>query len=304
MQLTGLHLLLTYQCTLKCDHCFTWGSPWQRGSMTLPDIRCFLRQAGETGSIERIAFEGGEPFLFYSTLLAGVRAAAEMGFEVSIVTNAFWAGSEADALECLRPFAGLLQRLSVSSDVLHWHETFSRQAQYACAAATQLGIPLGVLSTAHPLAPTTAGERAQLPNGEGGVMFRGRAAAKLAAQMPGHPWAEFTTCPCENLREPARMHLDPYGNLHICQGIVLGNLWRTPLRDICAAYLPERHPITAALVAGGPAELVRRYELAHEELYADACHLCNASRQALRGRFPELLAPEQMYGGAERVTIG
>ncbi len=299
MPLTGLHLLLTYQCTLKCAHCFTWGSPWQRGTMTLPDIRGFLQQAKATGSIERIAFEGGEPFLYAPTLLAGTRAAVALGFEVSIVTNAYWAVSEEDALEWLRPFAGLLQRLSVSSDVLHWHETLSRQAQHARAATEQLGIPLGVLSTAHPLAPTAEGERAQLPNGEGGVMFRGRAAGKLAAQMPGRPWAEFTTCPCENLRKPARMHLDPYGNLHICQGIVLGNLFNTPLRDICAAYTAERHPITAALVAGGPAELVRRYDLTHEERYADACHLCDAARRALRGRFPEMLTPDQMYGTSE-----
>ena len=31
MKLTGLHLLLTYQCVLECDHCFVWGSPWQKG---------------------------------------------------------------------------------------------------------------------------------------------------------------------------------------------------------------------------------------------------------------------------------
>ena len=42
INLSGLHLLLTFQCTLQCDHCFTWGSPWQRGTMTLPDVRFFL----------------------------------------------------------------------------------------------------------------------------------------------------------------------------------------------------------------------------------------------------------------------
>ena len=73
--------------------------------MTLADIRGFLRQAKEVGGIERIAFEGGEPFLFYATLLEGTRAAAALGFEVSIVTNAFWAVSEEDAVACLRPFA-------------------------------------------------------------------------------------------------------------------------------------------------------------------------------------------------------
>ena len=212
----------------------------------------FLQQAKDTGSIEQIAFEGGEPFLYYATLLAGARDAVELGFKTSVVTNTFWAGSEEDALAALRPFAGLLHRLSVSSDVLHWNETLSMQARNARAAAEVLEIPLGVLSTAHPLAPTAEGERAQLPNGEGGVMFRGRAAGKLAARMPGHPWTTFTSCPYENLHARRRMHLNPFGNLHICQGIVLGNLRQTPLRAICARYRAEEHPITGALVAGGP----------------------------------------------------
>ena len=38
MKLSGLHLLLTYQCTFECDHCFVWGSPWQTGTLTLEQI--------------------------------------------------------------------------------------------------------------------------------------------------------------------------------------------------------------------------------------------------------------------------
>ena len=233
-------------------------------------------------------------------MLAGTRAAVELGFAVSIVTNAFWATSIDDALASLQPFVGLLSGLSVSSDVLHWNETFSRQARYACAAAETLEIPHSMLATAHPIIPTVESERSQLPNGEGGVMFRGRAAQRLAEKSPCYPWDGFTTCPCENLREPSRMYLDPLGNLHICQGIVLGNLFQTPLRDICARYDPEQHPITAALVTGGPAALVELYDLPHRETYADACHLCDAMRRSLRQRFPDTLTPDQMYGTSEQ----
>jgi hypothetical protein len=49
-------------------------------------------------------------------------------------------------------------------------------------------------------------------------------------------------------------------------------------------------------VAGGPAELVRRYDLPHDDGYVDACHLCYSARAALRQRFPELLAPPNVYG--------
>jgi transposase-like protein len=44
--------------------------------------------------------------------------------------------------------------------------------------------------------------------------------------------------------------------------------------------------------------LARRYNLTPDAVYADACHLCYATRERLRGRFPAILAPEQMYGPA------
>ena len=51
MRLTGLHLLLTYQCTFECDHCFVWGSPWQPGTMTVDAIDEILRQAQDLGTV-------------------------------------------------------------------------------------------------------------------------------------------------------------------------------------------------------------------------------------------------------------
>ncbi len=63
-----------------------------------------------------------------------------------------------------------------------------------------------------------------------------------------------------------------------------------------AGYDPDAHPIVGPLLAGGPAEIVRRYGLAHEAGYADHCHLCYRMRCALRARFPEVLTPDQMYG--------
>ena len=88
MKLSGLHLLMTYQCTLECDHCFVWGSPNQNGTMTLKTIREILKQARDLPPVKSICFEGGEPFLYFSTMLKGVQEAAEAGFKVSLVTNA------------------------------------------------------------------------------------------------------------------------------------------------------------------------------------------------------------------------
>jgi hypothetical protein len=50
------------------------------------------------------------------------------------------------------------------------------------------------------------------------------------------------------------------------------------------------------LIRGGPAELARHYGIAHEEGYVDECHMCWEVRKALIDRFPQYLAPKQVYG--------
>ena len=293
MKLSGLHILLTYQCTFECDHCFVWGSPRQRGVLSLEQIEAVLDQAKEAG-VESIYFEGGEPFLYYAILVKGVQKAVEMGFSVGIVSNAYWATSIRDAMEWLQPFAGRLSGLTVSSDLFHCEQPLGEGPQNALAAAKWAGIPTGMISIAQPA------EQAQQTHGQiedqGAVMFRGRAAANLAPRVEHHPWDTFTECAHEDLLEPGRVHLDPLGNLHICQGIVIGNVFQQRLKDICAKYDADQHPICGPLHQGGPVALVEEFNLPHAPAYADACHLCYEARLAMRELFPEILAPDQMYG--------
>jgi MoaA/NifB/PqqE/SkfB family radical SAM enzyme len=293
MKLSGLHILLTYQCTYECEHCFVWGSPRQSGALTLEQLGHVLQQAKDA-RVESIYFEGGEPFLFYAILVKGVRLASEMGFSVGIVSNAYWANTVADAIENLQPLAGYLDDLTVSDDAFHCGKSVDERPQSALAAATMLNIPTGTISVAQPgvESPQTHGQIGD----EGAVMYRGRASSHLVARAALHPWETFGECPHEDLREPGRVHLDPFGNLHICQGIVIGNIFEKSLRQICDEYDADAHPICGPLLLGGPAELVTEYKLQHDLSYADACHLCCSARTTLRPRFPELLAPDQMYG--------
>jgi hypothetical protein len=93
--------------------------------------------------------------------------------------------------------------------------------------------------------------------------------------------------------------VDPLGYVHVCQGITIGNVFQVPLKEICRGYAPDTHPIVGPLLSGGPARLTREYGTPHGAEYADACHLCYSTRRQLRRRFPELLAPDQMYGPPE-----
>ena len=296
MALSGLHILLTYRCLNSCDHCFVWGSPRQTGVFTLPRLIEALDQARQVRSLKWIYFEGGEPFLFHPLLVEGAREASHRGFHVGVVTNAYWAVSEDDARMWLAPLARVVQSLSISTDLLHGDRRISPEAENARTAALDLGLEASLLICNAPDPATGSEPRRGEPVEGGDIVYRGRAAVTLAPQAESFAWGSFTECPHEDLASPGRVHLDPEGNLHLCQGLLLGNLFQQPLARLLASYRPRAHPIVGPLLAGGPAELARHYRLQAGERYADACHLCYNMRLALRARFPEALGPDAMYG--------
>jgi hypothetical protein len=130
----------------------------------------------------------------------------------------------------------------------------------------------------------------------GDTMFRGRAVEKLVADLPRRHWEVFTECPYEDLESPSRVHLDSYGNVHLCQGLSMGNAWEIPLSKLVKSYDAGSHPICGPLIRGGPAQLAREYQVKHQDEYVDACHFCYLLRLELLDRFPGYLTPRQVYG--------
>jgi Histidine kinase-, DNA gyrase B-, and HSP90-like ATPase len=101
-----------------------------------------LNQAKEAGSVEWVYFEGGESFLFYQAMMAGINKAINLGFKVGIVTNSYWATSEEDALLWLSPLVNKVQDFTISSDLYHFNEKVSQQSKYVTRIAERLSIPL------------------------------------------------------------------------------------------------------------------------------------------------------------------
>lgn len=296
--LTGIHILMTYKCNLECDHCFLFSSPHAQGTMTLPQIRSILSEAREIAGMEWIYFEGGEPFLFYPSLLEGIRLAREMGFKVGIVTNAYGAVSDEDAAVWLQPLANLgIAYLSISDDSFHFGDENS-PAKCALTAARRLGIPTGPICIDEPVVKSMPGQGVEkgAPVIGGGAMFRGRAVEKLTAGLPLRPCSELAICPHEELQSPSRVHVDAYGHVHLCQGLSMGNMWKRPLSELVGEYDVDSHPIAGPLNKGGPALLARQYDVKIEDAYVDECHLCYIARKLLVDRFPDYLAPRQVYG--------
>ena len=273
--------------------------------MTLAQIRDVLGQAKDLGTVETIFFEGGEPFLFYPIMLDGLREAASLGFKTGIVTNCYWATCVEDAVRWLRPLAEIgVASVSLSTDLFHGEAMMTQAARNAIEAAQQLGLPENTITIEAPegYAVTDQTDKGEPITG-GAVRFRGRAVEKLLDGVPRRPWTEFVECPDEDFADPGRVHVDTFGHLHVCQGLLMGNLWQRPLKEIVTSYDPRAHPIIGPLIEGGPAALVEHYDLPHEDSYADACHLCYVARDALRGRFSEYLAPDVAYGILGEETV-
>lgn len=292
--LESLHFLLTYNCNLQCRHCFLHCGPRAGGTFTLEQVSAVLDQALELGSIRSVCFEGGEPTLDFPLLLAALDQARQRGLGGGIVTNAHWAGSVANAKSVLAPLKEVgLNSITLSDDALHYGSGQGSHRHHVEEAARELGMKAGTICVESPVVRTDADGTTHLG---GGVMFRGRAAHELVGDLPRRPWQSLDRCTHEKLDSSSRVHLDCFGNVHLCQGLCMGNLWQRPLKQLVADYRPQEHPIVGPLLRGGPAQLVREHRLSPEAGYVDECHLCYQARRALRARFPELLAPAQVYG--------
>ncbi|MCG8684809.1 MAG: radical SAM protein [Desulfobacterales bacterium] len=297
MTITGIHYLLTYTCNFECDHCFLYCSPRASGTFTIGQVKQTLDEAVKAGSIDSIFFEGGEPFLYYPLLKESIAMASARGFKTGVVTNAYGCTSPEDTKLWLEPLAKAgLNFLSVSNDAFHYGDEQKNPAAIAAAQAKTLNIDISPICIDPPEINRNADKQKGEPVVGGGVRFRGRAVEKLTNGLPTSPWETMQVCPDEDLAAPSRVHIDPLGEVHLCQGISMGNWKKTHLSKIFTRYNSQTHPIAGPLIRGGPAELARATGFSPAKEYVENCHLCFDIRRHLLDQFPQFLAPTQVYG--------
>jgi len=260
-------------------------------------VKEVIEEIKKIKTVDTVCFEGGESFLFYPLLLESVRLASRNGYTTAIETNTYWATTIEDAKLWLKPLqeAGL-SFLEVSDDAFHHGDEIANSAKRAKTAAEEMGLKVNSICIDKPKISYKSKQTKGQPIYLGGPKLRGRAVDKLTKGLPTQSWENFNECPFEDLRNPGRVHIDAYGNVHLCQGISMGNMWETPLSDLVKNYHPDAHPISGPLLKGGPSQLVRAYNIYHKPEYVDACHLCYTAREAARNQFPSALTPDQVYG--------
>ena len=229
-------------------------------------------------------------------MLEGARLAFKRGFKIGIVTNSYWATCEEDVKVWLKTFSSInLSHFSVSDDDFHYEENTQNLSIYARHAAKSLNFPMSSTSIEKPgiLGSQKDHEKGKPVQG-GRIMFCGRGVEKVIENIPRRKWENLKDCPYEDLEALGRVHLDSFGNIQICQGISIGNFRKRSLSKIVKKYTHEQHPICGPLLKGGPAQLIKEYNLNHEESYVDDFHLCYYARKSLLDKFPEYLGPKQV----------
>ena len=296
----ALHILLTLKCIYKCDHCFLFSGPEQTEVFSQKFLEKVIEEAKNVQELEWICFEGGEPFLYYPLMLQGIKKANSFDLKTALVTNGYWAAA-GDAQLWLQPLkkAGLN---SISISIGHFHDGHPRRENSQNNksvlsienAAEELEIDVSWLETKEPY----INSQGELESG--GVMFRGRAADELTENLPRKSSREFHECPWEDLETPERLHIDPAGRIHICQGIIIGEAGEAKdksLAKLIEDYDPYNHPIIEPLIKGGPRQLAKETNYNADADYVDACHFCFEIRRKLldTGKCNEYLAPMSVY---------
>jgi hypothetical protein len=313
-------LILTYRCSCACRHCLFACKP------DLPNVAMTVDQAVqgilELHTLDRVVHvAGGEALLYPETVLAATRRAAELGKPPHFVeTNAFWAKSDELVERRLRELkdagvAGLL----LSSDIFH-QEFVSAEYFLRCQRiATEVfgernivggGMPEEVVRALE----RDAGDEAKIAQLVGGVFsprLVGRAARMLAPYFAERPIEELAkdgtwygppdsmSCAQEfDLEQMWEVHIDPYGNIQTCCGVVLGNIRDGSILEQAEKGWPAAEPIVSLLKAEGPVGLLplaEKYGYQRRAAYRQKCALCYELRYFLRPHFPATLGPDEVY---------
>ena len=312
-------LLYTYRCNIACRHCLFNCGPRQ------PDVRVshedgieFLHQLHATDRVIHIA--GGEALIYYDEVLALCRAANEKGVAPHFIeTNGKLFESDTQTAECLGELreAGVTG-LYLSTDPYHQASVPSANRERAERIAmavfgrenvTVTGLSVEQLDELGRIgrSPDRVAEQVR----KSPPRMVGRAAESLARYLPERPIEELVDDPiwhgtagtesCATEFDPETMweiHLDPYGNVQTCCGIVVGNVHETSLPDLVARGFHTGNDLVRRVFERGPYGLL---ELATEKgfearpKYVQKCHLCWEVRKFLREFYPDSFGPAEVH---------
>ena len=80
-----IHIHPTYQCNLRCSHCYSMSSPAYKKGIDKTYIKDFIKAMKPFG-YDVLSFSGGEPFM-YESLEETLAYGREQGFKIAVASN-------------------------------------------------------------------------------------------------------------------------------------------------------------------------------------------------------------------------
>lgn len=312
-------LLFTYRCTIACFHCLFNCSPSHPNVyVSFEDGVEFLRQLRETDRVIHIA--GGEPMMYYRQMLKICQYADKYGFAPHFFeTNASWCiNDEVTQRRYNEMKQAGIKGVLISADAYHQAFVIPKRRYRAFEWAVKIfgrenvsagDISLEALTELRKIGrdETLIGEYAKTHT----PRLIGRAGEKLAKFLPkrtiddlihDHLWAsqsEGKECAVEF--DPNRMweiHIDPYGNIQTCCGIIIGNAYKKTLIEYMEQGFHTDNELVRIAYEQGPYGYIelavnRGYKL--KDGYPQKCNLCWELRKFLRPYYPETFGPSEIY---------
>lgn len=319
MKLTGITWITTYNCNLACDHCF-FETKGDKKYMDPAMVTKALESLENTKHMFWQHLSGGEIFLEEEKLIQIIKNIRKhFKKDLGLSTNAFWAGDEETTNKIITRLVDAgVTGIALSADYYHQQHMGTNGPANLAKALKKFK-----LTTHSYIMGARLGEGVEHANE---INQQSEAIAKQVNQDLDIPYAratersigkgcrinvpktngipqgkctELNTCLGERSPfNPAMVWIDPYGNVMICYGIVIGNLKNNTLNEIIEAYSPEKFLLLKELGEDGPKALYgAAKKLGHKmpNNYFDECDLCYQSRVALKADYPELFNPVECY---------
>ncbi|MBK8985692.1 MAG: radical SAM protein [Chloroflexi bacterium] len=291
--LKNIGLLMTYKCQVACPHCIIEAGPDRTEEMPCSDLLDWIRQIADyrDGYIKVLSLTGGEPFFNIEVLKSVSEYGAAQGLFVSVVTNAYWATTEREAVRLLGDLPAI-RMISISTDMYHQKFIPFARVRNAIAAAETHNIP-------YTIAVCTENETDRAYQGiikklkqvtdEGRILTAVTFRAGRALHKTGSNYETLATPPKSACAAGSSPIIFPDGRITACIGpiidltsdhpLVLGDLRKESLATIldCA----ELNPILHAIRIWGPRRLISLAEdaglgkeLPTEYIKDSTCHAC------------------------------
>ncbi len=304
-------LLFTYRCTIACKHCLFSCSPKQPNiCASLEDSVKFLKQLRATDRVIHIA--GGEPMMYYHQLLKICKMAQEHGCSPHFFeTNASWCINDEITRKRYEEMrnTGIIG-IYISADP--YHQAFVppirrfRAYKIAVEIFGRENVSAAELSIEQLSEYRNIGQNEERLKEfviENTPKLIGRAGEKLAPFCMDRPieslaydhlWLSGSLdkgCAVEfNGKSMWEIHIDPYGNIQTCCGIIIGNANKKPLSEWMEQDFDTKNKLIQTVKEEGPFGLLKlaiKHGYKPKEGYPQKCNLCWEVRKYLRPFFPE-----------------